>query len=151
MARDNDMKSGERATETGSDQSFRDVLASALDVTAVSSAELARRIGSSGPAISQWLNKGNTPDLAVVIKIEDALGLRLGALVRHHSPEVWAIIETKMNSPEQSWKVRTWRQKFQEALIDTPLDPMERKIVQDTMEMFIRYSTERQIGPERRS
>lgn len=103
MARDNGgMKSRQRPSATAQEQSFRDVLAAALDVTDVTPAELARRIGSSGPAISQWLNKGNIPDLVIVIKIEDALDLPFGTLIQHHSPEAWAIIEMKAGSKQAS-------------------------------------------------
>lgn len=142
------MKSNERATDATPEVSFRDVLAGALEVMNISREELARRIGRSGAAVSQWVNKGDMPDLAIVIKIEDALGLRPGALARHHSPEAWAIVETKVASPGFSWKALTWRQKFQEALIDSPIDAMERKIVQDTMEGFVKYSTRRQTERE---
>lgn len=130
MARDNGMKSGERAAETGSDQSFRDVLAAALDVRAVSPAELARRIGRSGSAVSQWLTKGDSPDLVVVIKIEDALELRFGALVQHHSPEAWSIIETKMT---HRWPTLTWKQKIEEGLIEAPFSGRQRKIVREIL------------------
>lgn len=124
------MKSGERAAETGSDQSFRDVLAAALDVRAVSPAELARRIGRSGSAVSQWLTKGDSPDLVVVIKIEDALELRFGALVQHHSPEAWSIIETKMT---HRWPTLTWKQKIEEGLIEAPFSGRQRKIVREIL------------------
>jgi len=124
------MKSGERAADTQPDQSFRDVLAAALDVRAVSPAELARRIGRSGSAVSQWLTKGDSPDLVVVIKIEDALELRFGALVQHHSPEAWSIIETKMT---HRWPAMTWKQKIEEGLIEAPFSGRQRKIVREIL------------------
>lgn len=130
MARENGMKSGGRAAETGSAQSFRDVLATALDVRAVSPAELARRIGRSGSAVSQWLTKGDSPDLVIVLRIEDALELRFGALVQHYSPEAWSIIETKMN---HKWPALTWKQKIEDGLIEAPYSSRQKKIVRDIL------------------
>lgn len=139
VARDNGMKSHDRVAETPPEQSFRDVLAAAIEVTTMTREELARRIGRSGAAVSQWLNKGDVPDLAIVFKLEDALDLRLGALVRHHSPDVWLIIEAKTGR-RGSWKALSWEKKLQEALIEAPLDNMERRMVQETAERFADYN-----------
>lgn len=135
MARDNGMKSPERAVGTSPEPSFRDVLAAAIEVTAMTREELARRIGRSGAAVSQWLNKGDVPDLAVVFKLEHALDLRLGALVRHHSPDVWVIIEAKMGRRD-SWKALSWEKKVEEVLIEAPYSNRQRKIARDVLHSY---------------
>lgn len=147
MARDNGMQSRERAVETT--PSFRDALATAIEVTAMSKEELARRIGRSGAAVSQWLNKGDMPDLAVVIKLEDALDLRFGALVRHHSPDVWVIIEAKTGRGN-SWKTLSWEKKLREALMDAPLHDDERRMIRESAERFADYNLTAQRRPEGR-
>lgn len=131
MARDNGgMKSKQRPAETASEQSFRDALAAALEVRAVSPAELARRIGRSGSAVSQWLGKADMPDLTIVIKIEDALDLRFGALVQHHSPDTWSIIAMKIG---YQWPALSWKQKIEDGLIEAPYTSRQRKIVRDIL------------------
>lgn len=130
------MTSPERATET-SPESFRDVLAAALEITRVSPAELARRIGRSGAAVSQWLNRGDIPDLVIVFKIEDALELRIGTLVQHHSPDAWAILEANAGG---DWNARTWLQKVQEGLIEGPFDNADRKMILDMIGRLSDYN-----------
>lgn len=149
MARDNGMTSRERAVEASPEPSFRDVLAAAIEVTAVTREELARRIGRSGAAVSQWLNKGDMPDLAIVFKLEDALDLRLGALVQHHSPDVWLIIEAK-SGRRDSWKALSWEKKLREALMDAPLHDQERRLVREQVEMFVAYNLTARRGLEGR-
>lgn len=132
--------------ETPPELSFRDVLSAALEASGTGQEELARRIGRSGAAVSQWLRKGDMPDLAVIFKIEDALELRLGTLVRHASPDVWVIIETKTMSGN-TWKALDWEKKFKEALIDAPLDNTERTLIRQTVQRFVAYHVTR--GSER--
>lgn len=141
------MTSRERAVETTPEPSFRDALATAIEVTAMTREELARRIGRSGAAVSQWLNKGDVPDLAIVFKLEDALDLRLGALVRHHSPDVWVIIEAKTGRRD-SWHALSWEKKLQEALIDAPLSNRQRKITRD---IVYSYSEVNALGQRTRN
>lgn len=148
MARDNGgMKTGEKAADTSPERSFREALAAAIEATGTSQEELARRVGRTGGAVSQWLKKGDIPDLAIVFKIEDALDLRLGTLVRLHSPDVWVIIEVK-TSGRHTWKSGAWEQKFREALIEAPLNQMQRKIVKDTAEQFAAFNVASRRGPE---
>lgn len=148
MARDNGTTSRERAAEAPG-PSFRDELAAAIEVTAMTREELARRIGRSGAAVSQWLNKGDMPDLAVVFKLEDALDLRLGSLVRHHSPDVWIIIEMKMAKGD-SWKAISWKKKLREALMDAPLHDEERRMIRESAERFADYNLTVRHRPEGR-
>lgn len=136
------MKSHERAVEAISEPSFKDVLAAAIEVTAVTREELARRIGRSGAAVSQWLNKGDVPDLVIVFKIEDALGLRLGALAQHHSPDAWSLIEARI-SRRDSWKALSWEKKLQEGLIDGPFDNADRKMILDMVGRLADYNVTR--------
>jgi len=84
------------------------------------------------------------PDLAIVFKIEDALDLRPGALVRHHSPDVWLIIETKMGRGK-TWP--SWEQKFREALIEAPIEDMERSLIRSTMERYVSFYASRDERP----
>lgn len=139
MARDiGGMKSREGAAGALPDTSFRDALAAALDVTAISREELARRIGRSGAAVSQWINKGDVPDLMIVFKIEDALDLRFGTLVRHHSPDAWSIIEAKTGRAGR--EARSWRQLIQEGLLKAPLDGEDRKMILDMVGRLTDYN-----------
>lgn len=135
------MTSPERAIEAVPEQSFRDVLAAAIEVTAMTREELARRIGRSGAAVSQWLNRGDMPDLAVVFKIEDALDLQLGALVRHHSPDIWLIIEMKVSG--NSWTALYWEKKIQEGLIDGPFEAGDRKMILNIAGRLAEYNVTR--------
>jgi hypothetical protein len=89
------------------------------------------------------------PDLAIVFKLEDALDLRLGALVRHHSPDVWFIIEAKIGR-KSAWGSLNWEKKLQEALIEAPLADMERRMVQETAQRFADYNITARRERERR-
>lgn len=148
VAKDNGgIKSVSSSTEI-SEKSFRDVLAAAIEDAPFSREEIGRRIGRSGAAISQWINKGDTPDLAVVFKLEDALDLRLGELIRHHSPEVWVIIETKV-SRGNSWHQLTWQKKLAEALIEAPLTARQRDLLRESVDNWLELNLLRGGGPVR--
>lgn len=118
-------------------QPFRDVLSAALEASGTGQEELARRIGQSGAAVSQWLRKGDMPDLAVIFKIEDALELRLGTLIRHASPEVWVIIETKTTSGRSDWRSMTWERKWKETLIEMPLRDRQRATLKEIVQGYL--------------
>ncbi|HKR51566.1 MAG TPA: helix-turn-helix transcriptional regulator, partial [Pseudonocardiaceae bacterium] len=123
MVRDNGgIKSGERPADA---PPFRDLLSAALDATDTGQSELARKIGRTEAAVSQWLRKGDMPGLDVVFKIEDALNLRFGTMVRHVSPEVWAIIEVKTSRPVEVDPEKM----YQEALFELPLNNKQRRIL----------------------
>jgi len=141
VARDNGMKSRDRVAGMPPEQAFRDVFAAALKVTNITQEELARRIGRSGAAVSQWLNRGDIPDLAVVFKLEDALNLRLGTLVQHHSPDVWVIIETKSKI---TWESLGWEKKLEETLIEAPITNRQREITRDTLHGYVEINLLRQ-------
>lgn len=118
--------------------SFHEAFACAMEAADITQLELARRVGCSGSSISQWL-KGDVPVLAHVVMIEDALGLELGALVRRHSPDAWAIIQ-RIGKPEYSWAARTWRQKMEEALIGAPMASADRRLFMDLVDRFAAWS-----------
>lgn len=131
MTRDNGgIKSGERPADA---PPFRDLLSAALDATGTGQSELARKIGRTEAAVSQWLRKGDMPGLDVVIKIEDTLSLPFGAMVRHVSPDVWTIIEVKTGQPAAPDP----ETKFKEALFGLPLDNQQRRILRDILRNYL--------------
>lgn len=133
MAKDNGTK--ERRVSEPPEISFRDRLTAAVEAAPISREELGRRVGRTGAAISQWVNRGDMPDLAVVFKLEDALGLPFGQLVRHHSPDVWAIIEVKAGG--NSWHAMSAREKFEAALADQPLNQKQRTLLRETLANYL--------------
>lgn len=136
MAGDNGTTSTGRITGSAPDPSFRDVLTAAIETAPISKREIGQRIGRTEQAISQWLNKGDMPGLDIVFKLENALDLRLGVLVRHHSPDVWVILESKTTGRD-SWPPLSWDQKVREGLIEAPFTKRQREIVLDIVQSYV--------------
>lgn len=133
VARDNGTKSKE-APETP-EVSFRELLTAVVDGAPMSRDELARRVGRTGAAISQWINRGDMPDLAVVFKLENELGLPFGQLVRRHSPDIWMIIEAK--SGANTWHNLSPKEKFNAALAEAQLRPKQRDLLLEALANYL--------------
>lgn len=136
VARDNGgIRTGGKTSATASETSFRDLLLAVVDDAKMSREELAHRVGRTGGAISQWINRGDVPDLAVVFKLEHVLGLPFGQLVRVHSPDVWMIIEAKVAGG--TWHNLSPGEKFNAALAEQPLRPKQRELLREALANYL--------------